>query len=114
MRMAHDRTQTPRPVDVPTPGLYASRFVKGGPWVACRISETDGCWTLYRNGAVLGEPGADPWRVHYLMEWINFSRQISEAEYLRLLAAAADSMADPTAPVDLANSPPLYRRKETP
>jgi hypothetical protein len=116
--MAHDRTQTPRPVNIPTPGWYASRQTRGGPLLAWRISEQEGTWTLYRNGAVVGQPGPEPWGVSPMMEFVAFSRQIGEAEYIRMVAAAAqarpgDPLAEPDAPVDLANAPPLYRRKET-
>lgn len=114
--MPHNRNQPPRPVDTPTPGWYASRSVRRGPRVAFRIAEQDGIWTLYRNGAVLGRPGLDPWKVHPSMEWIAFGERVTEQQYLDLLAAAAEApaghpLADLEAPVDLANAPPLYRRK---
>ena len=117
--MAHDRTQTPRPVDRPEPGHYAARLTKGGPLLGFRIIENGGLWCLICNGVVIGKVVTDPWRCHPLMESVAFSRRITEAEYLRLIDAAAqaapgDPLTEPGAPVDLASAPPLYRRKETP
>lgn len=117
--MAHDRTQTPRPVDRPEPGYYAARLIKGGPLLGFRIVLEDQLWFLFCGGILIGEPHRDPWKAARLMESVAFGRRIDEAEYLRLLEAAAqaqpgDPLADPGARVNLADAPPLYRRKETP
>jgi hypothetical protein len=104
----------------PVPGWYAVRFNRGGPFVACRIIRgDDGQWALFVGGQLTGKPHQDPWKVHYNMEWVAFSRnKLTEAEYAAMLAAADsapvdDPLAHPGAAVDLRAAPPLYRKKET-
>lgn len=97
--------------DEPTPGCRAVRWVKGGPVVACRIMCADGLWVLVNNGHP-SEASANGWAIPG-MEWANFSRQITEADYAALLVAAAEAapqtpLADPKASVDLRRSPSLW------
>ncbi|CAB4149860.1 hypothetical protein UFOVP1433_43 [uncultured Caudovirales phage] len=99
---------TPRRVDIPTPGWYRVRLAKGGPWIPCRIAETDGLWICFVDGTPTAKAALpDPWSVPK-MEWVNFSRAMTEAEYLALVAersatGAASPLADATAPIDWRN-----------
>lgn len=105
--------EPPRRPDVPTPGHYAVRLVRGGPDVAARIIEQDGLWLVLLNGQPTSKtamPGCwePPW-----MERVAFGKAISEAAYAALLDATegaqpGDPLADPNAPVDLANAPPVF------
>jgi hypothetical protein len=105
--------------ETPNPGWYATRFKRGGPFVACRIVLDDGLWAFFINGKLDGQPHEDPWRASPRAEWIAFSRKkLTPEEYAAMLAAADsasvdDPLARPGAPVDLRAAPPLYRKKET-
>lgn len=99
------RDQAPRAPDLPKPGWYRTRLAKGGPWVPARIMEFGTLWLVLLDGEpTQAAANPDPWKVHR-MEWVNFSTEISEVEYDRLLATRralpADSpLRDPMKPVD--------------
>ena len=102
-----------RTAEVPVPGFYATRLVKGGPEVGCRIVFDAGLWVALVNG-VPTHPSAQaaPWRIPW-MERCAFSRRIGEAEYDTLLHAAAtarpgEPAADPLKPVRWRDAPSLY------
>lgn len=97
----------------PDAGFYATKLVKGGPEVACRIICSEGWWLCLVNGLPTSETAErEPFRVPR-MERIASSRPISENAYEALLDAAAaakpgEPLADPTAAVDWRRAPPLY------
>jgi len=104
--------QTRRP-DVPEPGWYATKLIKGGPEVACRIVCAQGLWVVIIGGeatsAIAFENPFDCPR----MEWVMMSRRITQTEYFALLDAAAaarpgEPLADPTQPVSWRRAPSLY------
>ena len=97
----------------PDPGYYATKLVRGGPEVACRIICADGWWVCFVNGAPTSETAErEPFRVPR-MEWIATSRPISEVEYEAILTAAAaaqpgEPLASPDRPVNWRDAPSLY------
>ena len=98
----------------PEPGMYHTRFVKGGPLVACRILFDGRLWFLFIGGKLVGSD-SDPWRIRS-MESVAFTRKkLDEAAYFAMLAAAEAAPAgDPLAndgAVDLRSAPPLYRKQ---
>lgn len=105
--------QARRP-DVPTPGLYAARLVRGGPEVACRIVLSEGHYVLL----VLGHPthpeaNTDPWKIPMMQSVAMYGRLIDEDEYQALWTAIQNAqpgepLASPTEPVDFRRSPSLY------
>lgn len=99
--------------ETPTPGPRKIRRVRGGPFVAARILESDGLWLVLINGEPTCKAARpEPWSVPQ-MEWVNFSKIITEAEYAALIEAARSAppghpLADPTAPVNFRQVKTLY------
>ena len=108
--MSIDQARRP---DVPLPGYYATRLVKGGPEVGCRIVFDEGLWVVLISGAPTSLRALDePWRIPW-MERCAFSRRISETEYDTLLHAATtarpgEPAADPLKAVSWRDAPSLY------
>ena len=102
-----------RTADVPIPGFYATKLVKGGPEVGCRIVFDAGLWVVLVSGVPTSESAkAEPWRIPW-MERCAFSRRISENEYETLIHAAAtarpgEPAASPLQPVRWRDAPSLY------
>jgi hypothetical protein len=99
----------------PEPGWYATRFSRGGPFVATRIVLDDGLWSLFVGGELVASH-TEPWAIG-AMHVVAFSRKkLTPEEYASMLAAADaalpdDPLANAAAPVDLRQAPPLYIRK---
>ncbi len=111
--MPHE-DQTPRPVDMPVPGYFRVRLVKGAPWVPARIMEQDGWWLVLIDGEATGPAGREAWKVAQ-MERVAFSNAITGAQYASLLeqrrALPADHpLKDATKPIDMRAAGSLYRR----
>ena len=92
----------------PRPGFYRVRQAQKGPWVPARIMNEGGVWLVL----IAGEPTSpaamtDPWEVPK-MNWVAFSKAITEAEYHAMLTerqklADDHPLADPTKPTDWRN-----------
>lgn len=114
---SHDRrTQPARRSDVPTPGYYRARLVRKGPFVACRIVETEDGWMLFVAGQPTGPMNRNPWLVARMEAVAMYGRFIDEAEYARMIQDAAAAppghpLRNPLAPVDLRAGDPLLKRK---
>ena len=102
-----------RTAEAPVPGFYATRLVKGGPEVACRVVFDQGLWVVLVGGlSTSASAFTDPWRIPWA-ERVAFSRRITEAEYDVLLDAAATAQpgepaADPLKAVSWRDAPSLY------
>ena len=111
----------PRPTgnrrpDLPSPGTFKIRLVKGGPWIGARIAFTDGVWSVSIANVVMGE-NADPWQSSPHMERVWFwGHIIDEAEHAFLCAqtnwaqqhAPEHPSASPLAPIDLTQQRSLF------
>jgi len=77
----------PRRADIPTPGWYVLRLVRGGPWVPARITHDPAVgWTVMLNGVTDG-PAHDPWTLAN-MEAVHWGgRPSTEADCKRRLGA---------------------------
>lgn len=105
-------------IDIPIAGLYQTRLIRGGPWVAVRIwwgfpAELSEDETVDRRPAWNAERDGKPVGIDQV--WPNCSdKKILEPEYRFLLARAdhasrydPDSpFADPRRPVDLMKAKP--------
>lgn len=104
--------QSRRP-DVPEVGWYATRLVKGGPEVACRIIQAGSLWVVLVGGLPTQEEAeTEPWKLR-MAERVAFSRRIDEATYDAMLTAAAEAkpgepLATPDKAVDWRSAPSLY------
>jgi hypothetical protein len=109
-----------RRIDTPTPGFYRTRLVRKGPWVAALV---------YRPCAIEFNPETfqaidryppllclvDDKPAELARSW-PFLHQITEAEYLYLVNAAAwdrayqpsAPAANPTVPIDLNKLPAVF------
>ncbi len=110
------RNQPARRSDIPTPGYYKARLVRKGPYVACRIIETEDGWLLFIGGEPTGPMQRDPWRVFRMEAVAMYGQFIDRPEYDRMLAEAAAAPAghplrNPMVPVDLRASDPLMRKE---
>ena len=99
--------------DAPEVGWYATKLVKNGPEIACRIIEVGGSWVILVNGEPTQETAeTEPWRLR-MAERVAFSRRITADQYEAMLTAAAEAkpgepLASPDQPINWRNSPPLY------
>ena len=93
---ADRRNQPVRRSDIPTPGYYRARLVRKGPFVACRILETEDGWLLFIAGEPTGPMQRDPWRVLRMEAVAMYGQFIDRAEYDRMLAEAAAAGGQPT------------------
>lgn len=108
----------------PIPGLYKLRLVKGGPYVAAKITwgppldPIDGTvldraprWNAFLDGELIGEPGPCPHKSGAFRIWPAHS--IDQAEYDYMIAiskwakanAPNDPAANPTKPLDPLTTP---------
>ena len=106
------RKQAPRSVTEPRPGFFLIRLVKGGPFVAARISHQNGVWWAEINGKPCGARHSDPLLAEKVFHvWLTARQEIDEAEYRRRLGLASQAghpAAQPRKPIDLNALPPLY------
>lgn len=106
------RTEAPRRVDVPEPGFFLLRLVKGGVQVAARIIHDESGWSAEINGE-RGPAAADPFEAPGLSKIWTFGLRVDEAEYRYRLDVAqwarahqpTHPAADPTRPVDPLTDP---------
>lgn len=115
--MAHDRTQDPRRVDLPEPGTFRLRLVRGGPWVAAEIErDALGVWTAVIDGErqVPGHP--DPALAEGVFRVWHYGHAIDASEHAFLVARARwarihapDSPeANPKRPIRVGSLPPAF------
>ncbi len=91
-------------VDLPQPGFYKRRLIKGGPfigvmvWQSCPFHWQDGEMTVDRSRPLLCLVNGEHANAHDQWSWVAGSR-VTEAEYRFLMADAAHaSEYRPTAP----------------
>ena len=118
------RDMTPRRPDVPTPGMYAFSFVKGGHPVAARISllmyqsgiDAIDRWILELDAVGEFATEGDPWAIEY-MERVNFyGKTIDETQFQYLIALRKWALthdpdhpiANPTRAINLRHQPPPF------
>ena len=82
-----DPRPAPRRSDIPTPGWYLLRLVRGGPWVAARVTHEAAGWSVMLDGVTEG-PAQDPWALRH-MERVHWGgRPATEEECQRRLGLA--------------------------
>ena len=117
--------QSPRALAKPEPGFYRVRLIRGGPWVAARISygpppdpetgeplDRSWFWTVEIDGQLYADPSPSWRRAGVDRVWL-FGEKITEAEYDYLLAMRHHAVthepalpaAQPDKPVDLLRVP---------
>lgn len=102
----------PRVIDRPTPGLYRTRLVKGGPWVAARIWHGPPSDPL--TGEVLERAHALRCEIdgRGLVEpvewWTRLHGPIPFDEWLQLKRAAESPTFAPRRPVNFNTSTPVF------
>jgi hypothetical protein len=105
----------PRRSDVPEPGWYLLRLVRGGVWVGAQIAynEAEG-WTVVLDGVLEG-PNHNPWALPS-MERVHWGgRPTTEAEVLYRIGIKrfaeihmpAHPAVNPKQPVDIDELPPV-------
>lgn len=89
--MTHRRDQEPRRVDVPEPGFFAIRLVKGGPKVAATIErDAAGVWSTTIDGVrQSGAAHTDPALAEGVFRIWHYGERITEAEHRYLIDFAA-------------------------
>jgi hypothetical protein len=110
------RDEPTRRVDLPEPGWFKLRLVKGGPYVPAMITREWGQW-----GAIIdGQPGnifaPDPVLATDVFRIWHSGIRIEHAEYLHMLEvsrwakehAPDDPAADPTKPISLNRRPSVF------
>lgn len=114
--MAHDRTQAPRRVDQPQPGLFKLRLVRGGPWVAAEIEcDALGAWTATidaerRDGHPDPAQAADVFRIWHYGTQVDASEHaflVERARWARIHSPDAPE-ANPTRAIRVGSLPPAF------
>lgn len=114
--MARDRSEAPRRVDQPEPGLFKMRLVARGPFVAAEIHrQDDGRWCATINGAV-AEAHLDPAQAEGVFRVWHYGHRIDASEHAFLVERAAwarihdpDSPeANPERPINIGALPPAF------
>jgi hypothetical protein len=115
--MAHDRNQTPRRVDQPTPGLFKLRLVRGGPWVAAEIEcDALGVWSATIDGERQEPPHPDPALAECVFRIWHYGQETDASEHAFLVERARwarihapDSPeANPTRAIRIGSLPPAF------
>lgn len=108
--------QQPRASDIPEPGTFKCRMVRGGPWVGACVHVTDtGMWAVDVNGKPAGT-NADPWQIEWMQTRYFYALRITAEEYAYLISIAAwaeandpnHPAANPTKPIELRAQKPLF------
>ncbi|MFA9204885.1 MAG: hypothetical protein ACEQSH_00355 [Bacteroidia bacterium] len=110
------RDEPSRRVDLPEPGWFKLRLVKGGPYVPAAITRDGGAWGAIINGIRSEPTDADPARATDVFRVWHSGMRIDAAEYRHMLAvshwakdhAPDDPAADPTKPIALARRPSVF------
>jgi hypothetical protein len=114
--MAHDRAQAPRRVDLPQPGLFKIRLVRGGPWVAAEIAQDEaGRWSATIDGAA-ADSHPDPAQAEGVFRIWHYGSVIDASEHAFLTERARwarthapDSPeANPKRPISVGAMPPAF------
>lgn len=114
--MAHDRNQAPRRIDLPTPGLFKLRLVRGGPWVAASIDQdAEGRWSATIAG-IQSAAHPDPGMADGVFRIWHYGHVITASEHDYLLERARwaaihapDSPeANPERPIHVGSLPPTF------
>lgn len=115
--MVHDRSQAPRRVDLPEPGLFRLRLVRGGPWVAAEIAQDEvGRWTATIDGAVLEPSHTDAALAEGVFRVWHYGHAIGASEHAFLVERALWSRihapdspeANPKQPIRIGALPPAF------
>lgn len=109
------RDQASRRVDLPEPGLYRSRLVRGGPWVPVKITQEESGWTV-AVGVGRTETALDPWAIPWMRDRYHFALRVDQAEFDYLMAQARWAQrhnpdhpaASPDQPIRLGAIKPLF------
>lgn len=78
--------QPSRRVDMPSPGAFEIKLVRGGPLVACRITYDDGLWRAWIDGKLQQPEHADPAVAGGVFRIWHSGTVITEAQYRFRLA----------------------------
>lgn len=96
--------QPPRRIDVPEPGAFKLRMVRGGPWIAARISHAMGFWSASIGGEPCGCRHPDPAYADGVSRIWESAVRIDQAEYDALLRSPPIT---PELPINLGAMPPI-------
>ncbi len=107
-----------RRIDMPEPGMFRRRLVKGGPEVPCEITLQDGLWQALICGKPVGEAAADPVDAPGVFDLWTSGVRISESEYRYLLELSAwaktrqpdHPAANPGKAISLKSLGPIYQK----
>ncbi len=97
-------TQPPRRIDQPEPGTFKLRMVRGGPWLAGRISHGMGFWSASIGGEPCGNRHPDPAYADGVSRIWESAVRIDQAEYDALLRSPP---ATPDLPINLGAVAPI-------
>lgn len=111
------REQAARRSDEPEPGLYKSRLVRGGPWVAAQVwhDPSTALWHVKINGQHAGE-SPDPWEIDWLRNRYFYALRIDQIEHDYLVSLSVWAVendpnhpaAQPSQPIRLGSLPPIF------
>ena len=106
-------------IETVSEGYFRYREKKGAPWQALRVFREDDAWIAILNGEVVKGSGAAMAKDIPFLLYRSPFHPIPEAEYDALLKAyakapSAHPLRRPGEPVNLRDTPPIYRggRKE--
>jgi hypothetical protein len=97
-----------RQSDLPTPGYYVLRLIKGGPFVGGEIRLVGGEWSAMIDGDWEG-PSANPWLLPRLVQLHHYGKFSTESEVQfrigqrrwAMIYAPSHSAANPRRAIDL-------------
>ena len=115
-----DRKDPPRRIDLPEPGCFAVKLVRGGPRVPARIVCENGLWSADIDGKPCGAAHEDPLYADGVFRVWQGGKIIDETEYRHMLAIkswAAEHRPthpsqNPRKPIgSLAKIPPIFQKR---
>ena len=99
------RAEPSRRIDEPEPGLFKTRMVRGGPFVAARIIYDAPLWSAEIDGRPCGAADPDPAHADGVFSIWTYGARVTEAEFNVLLGR------DPhpaTKPIDMNAIPTMF------